>query len=469
MAGIGFELKKLFRKFGFFNIFRGVLYASAATIGPIILVITMLLAINAIMKYFYVPYFERDILSGAILYAFVFSLIIATSIGTVLSRYISDKIFNEEEEDIIPSLYGSLALAICISGALGGSLYIFAKLPPLFSFGAYSLMMILSMVFVLMYYVSAIKEYRKITMAFLLGGLLGAIVGVILFYAFKIELIYAILYAMVIWFFFTAVDLLHVIRGFFKIHSKKYFEFLSYFKQYKLIFISGVLYIVGLYVHNFIFWFSPISNVVADTYRSCYTYDMASFLAMFTNLSATVIFVVKIETNFYEKYQKYCYAIMGGSLSEIEIAKRDMSRIINHELFFITEVQLIITLTLICAGIALLPIMGFGGTILDIYPILALGYYAVFMMYFLIVFLYYFDDQIGAVYISGVFFSVTVAMTLLSLRLGTAFYGLGLLLGGITAWIVGFFRLKILLRDIDYHMFCKIKAWKESEENYAKI
>lgn len=467
MAGIGFELKKVFRKSGFFNVFKGVLYASASTIGPIILVITALLAINTMMNYFNIPYFQREILSSAILYAFVFSLIIATSIGTVLSRYISDKIFNEEEEDIIPSLYGSIALVTCITGILGIPFYISANLNYIFSFGAYSLLMILSIVFVLMHYVSAIKEYRKITAAFLIGILLGTIIGSILFYIFKIELTYVILYSMTICFFFTAIYMLNVIRSFFKEDSKKYFEFLEYFREYKLIFISGLFYILGLYVHNFIFWFSPIGNVVADTYRCSYTYDMASFLGMFTNLSATVIFVVKVETNFHQKYQRYCYAVMGGSLNEIKMAKKDMSRVLNHELFFITEVQLIITLTLICAGIALLPMFGFGGSVLDIYPILALGYYAVFMMYFLIVFLYYFDDQKGAVYVSGIFLITTILMSILTVGMGVAFYGLGLLIGGIFAWIAGFFRLKALLKDIDYHMFCNIKEGKESEQSYA--
>lgn len=462
MAGIGFELKKVFRKSGFFNMFKGVLYASASTIGPIILVIIGLLSINVIMKYFNIPYFQREVLSGAILYAFVFSLIIATSIGTVLSRYISDKIFNEQEEDIIPSLYGSITLVTCITGILGIPFYVFANLNYIFSFGAYSLLMVLSIVFILMHYVSAIKEYRKITVAFFIGILLGVLIGSIAFYVLKIDLIYVIIYSMTICFLLTAIYMFYVIRSFFKKDSKNYFEFLTYFREYKLIFISGFFYILGLYVHNFIFWFSPIRNVVANTYISSYTYDMASFLAMLTNLSATVIFVVKVETNFHQKYQNYCYAIIGGSLSEIKMAKKDMSRVLNHELFFITEVQLIITLTLICAGIALLPVFGFGGLILDIYPILALGYYAVFMMYFLIVFLYYFDDQVGAVYVSSVFLITTVLFSIITVNIGVAFYGLGLLIGGIVAWITGFFRLKTLLKNIDYHMFCNIKEGKES-------
>lgn len=463
MAGIGFELKKLFRKSGFFNVFKGVLYASASTIGPIILVIIALLVIHTLMNVFNIPYIQREILSSAILYAFVFSLIIATSIGTVLSRYISDKIFNEEEADIIPSLYGSIALVTGITGILGIPFYIFARLPGLFSFGAYSLLMILAIVFVLMHYVSAIKEYRKITIAFLIGTIAGAMIGSLLFYIFKIDIIYVILYAMACCFLFTAAYMFFVIRSFFKADSKKYFEFLGYFREYKLIFISGFFYILGLYVHNFIFWFSPIGNVVADTYRCSYTYDMASFLGMLTNLSATVIFVVKVETNFHQRYQRYCYAVMGGSLDEIKIAKKDMARILNHELFFITEVQLIITLTLICAGIALLPMLGFGGLILDIYPILALGYYSVFMMYFIIVFLYYFDDQKGALYVSGIFLATTILISSVTVGMGTVFYGLGLLAGGVAAWIAGFFRLKTLLRNIDYHMFCNISEGKVSE------
>ena len=53
---------------------------------------------------------------------------------------------------------------------------------------------------------------------------------------------------------------------------------------------------LGLYVHNFIFWTTDMRLYVANTFYTHQVYDMATCLAMFTNISTMVIFTVMAET-----------------------------------------------------------------------------------------------------------------------------------------------------------------------------
>ena len=45
--------------------------------------------------------------------------------------------------------------------------------------------------------------------------------------------------------------------------------------------------------------------VVVDSFVCNQPYDMASCLAMFTNISATIIFIARVEMYFHEKYKLY--------------------------------------------------------------------------------------------------------------------------------------------------------------------
>ena len=61
---------------------------------------------------------------------------------------------------------------------------------------------------------------------------------------------------------------------------------------------------------------------VAKSFVCNQSYDMASCLAMFTNLSATVIFITRVEMHFHEKYKRYSEAVIGvgEQISKIQSA-----------------------------------------------------------------------------------------------------------------------------------------------------
>ena len=100
MAGIGFELKRIFKKDSLIGMVSGVAYSALVVVGPTVIVMLTLLFLYSALGFMEITYAKRELLSASILYVFIFAGIISTPINTVFSRYISDKIYEEKFEDI---------------------------------------------------------------------------------------------------------------------------------------------------------------------------------------------------------------------------------------------------------------------------------------------------------------------------------------------------------------------------------
>ena len=116
MAGIGFELKKIYRKEGIARSAMGVLYSTLVTIGPMVLVICAILFLYFFLGVTGISYADRELLSSMILYTFIFSVILTSPFNVVLSRYLADKFYLEEYGGILDSYYmgrGLRPLCLC--------------------------------------------------------------------------------------------------------------------------------------------------------------------------------------------------------------------------------------------------------------------------------------------------------------------------------------------------------------------
>ena len=237
--------------------------------------------------------------------------------------------------------------------------------------------------------------------------------------------------------------------------QSQYFAFFSYFRQYPTLAVGGVLYILGLYSPTVIYWFFSDIWEQVSIFRSVPSYDMAMFLAFVVYIPSLVIFVVKVETAFYEKYTSYVSALNNGTLYLLQKERKVMTRVIFQELFFVYEVQLIITVVLICLVSVFFPYLGASIQMLHMFVILGLGLCSVFCMYFTIVVFYYFSDYTGACISSLVFLAVTVLGAAVASQ-RSDFYSLPLplLVGGLSGWFVSFALLRRRMEKLDSFLMC---------------
>lgn len=107
MAGIGFELKGLFRKKGIFALFRAYGYTGIVTTGPMILGIALLLGIMFLADFFGVGKHGQDLLVSMVTYALLASLIVTSFFSMVVTRYIADMFYEERKDAVMPASFSA--------------------------------------------------------------------------------------------------------------------------------------------------------------------------------------------------------------------------------------------------------------------------------------------------------------------------------------------------------------------------
>ena len=458
MAGIGVKLNNIFQKNSIMADLVGFTYSTAVTVAPMFVVILNIMLMGWVLGFNKVGYLNRELFSCTVLYTFIFSLLTVSPFNAVVSRYVSDVIYEERYQQFLTCYYLGLLMNLTLSCLVGipfclwehfvGGVKVF------YVFTGFCGYISLAMAIDSMIYLSICKDYEKISLFYTIGMLAAFIFSLILRFLFHWSITESMLFALVTGIFLIAVLEFSFVKRYFRNNSNQYKKVLGYFKKYWQLVATNFLYISGMYVHNFVFWNTDMKMVVVDSFVCNQPYDMASCLAMFTNISATIIFIAHIEMHFHEKYKAYSESVIGAKKADIENDKRRMFRQMGSSLMNLARIQFIITVVVYLMCIVLLPRFGFSGLVMSIYPCLAAGYFILFLMYSAILFLYYFNDMAGMVWTTLGFFLVTLAGSIFAVRLVEIWYGIGVVLGSFTGWTVAYMRLRWIERNIDRHIFC---------------
>ncbi len=469
MAGIGVKLNKIYRKKTLLAHLAGFAYSTIITIAPMIIIMITIVIMEKLLGYEQVSYARRSLFSCTVLYIFIFALLAASPFNAVLSRFMSDVIYQERYGDIMPCFYTGLWINI-VFGAIFGIPFVIhefltKQVDPMFIFVSYCGYFALILVFYTMLYLSICKDYTKITWFYFVGMLVSVGSSLLLVKLCHMEIVFGMLLSLVIGFLVVAILEIAQVKNYFHENTRAYLKVLPYFKDFWPLIVSNFLYVCGLYVHNFVFWTSDLRMEVVDTFVCAEPYDMATFLALVTNFTSTVIFISNVEIHFHQRYKAYSESVIGGRLSDIENAKSRMFGQLSTELSDLTRIQFIISVVIFLIFIVCLPMIGIAGLPLQIYPCLAAGYFVLFIMYGELIFLYYFNDLSGAVITAGGFFITTIIGALISMHFSTIWYGMGLFVGAFVGWMIGYFRLRWVERHMDIHIFCRGNLMKKGRGN----
>lgn len=461
MAGIGFELKKIYGRKTLASNLWGTLYATMLTIGPTVLSALLMLVLNTLLSRTGLTVLEGRFFISSTTYAFLSALLVTSFFATPVSRYIADCIYLGRESEIFPSAFGVLAFTTSISGVvmalLCAGVYVHAQgqVPVYFLVAYYFLGVLVTDAYTLMNYASALKHFRTLTFSFILGLLLSVGVYFLCSGRLGIDGVTSACIALATCFLAVIFALVLQCTRAFGAPRGRYFAFLPYFRQYPTLAVGNFSYMLGLYGPTLIYWFFSEAREQISIFRTAPSYDMAMFLAFAVNVPALVIFVVKVETAFYEKFVVYVSALNNGTLHMIQKERDVMTRALLQELFFVYEVQLIITVVLVCLVSLIFPYLDASIQMLHMFVMLSLGICTVFCMYFTIVVFYYFSDYTGACISSLVFLAVTALGAAMACQ-GGSFYvlPLPLLVGGLSGWFVSFALLRRRMESLDSFLMC---------------
>lgn len=459
MAGIGIRLNKFYKRRSLLSRLGGFAYILGVSVLPMFLVIVAVIIMEKINGFEDIALSSRELFAASIMYCFIFSLLCTSVFNAVFSRYLSDLIYEERFDAIKPCFIFGLFLNAAVSSAFALPFYIRAyiisDIGGWYLFFSYFLFMGLAFSFYSMLYLSITKDYVKITVFYLIAMAVSVLLSVIFVRVFGMDVDFAMLVALGIGFLLVASMNSALTLTYFKKNDGSFTGVLSYFRAYWQIILSNFMYILTLYVHNFVFWGSDMGATVARVYRVCEPYDMASFLAMLTNISATAIFISNMETNFHVTYKKFSESITGGRYSDIKASKERMLTSLSSGLLALVRVQFIISVIIFLLFMIVLPRIGFAGTVMVIYPVLSAAFFVIFLSYGTILYTYYFDDTKGAMIMTGIMLAGTFTVSLFAKHLPVVYYGLGPLCGSFAGWTYGYFRLKYMAKHLETHIFCR--------------
>lgn len=109
MAGIGFELKKLFRRKGLFAWLRAYGYAGIICTGPMLLGIALQLGILLLCSWAGAERTQQDLLVCMVTYTLLSSLTVTSFFSMPVTRYLADMLYEEREDAILSPLSGDPA------------------------------------------------------------------------------------------------------------------------------------------------------------------------------------------------------------------------------------------------------------------------------------------------------------------------------------------------------------------------
>ncbi|MDQ0202901.1 exopolysaccharide Pel transporter PelG [Pectinatus haikarae] len=470
MAGIGFELKRLFADKSVYGYSKAFSYTIMVTLGPFILMTVMILSIQLMLKIFDKPFYLSELYVVSVIYPFIFSHIFSSGFNMIITRYISDKLYIKKYDDIIPSMYGILSIALFCAAIPGALFFYFAKIDLILKLFTFIFFMQMIMLWLLGVYLSALKDFAKIVRCYGIGITVAIVLNFLALYINFQDTVSMAMICMNAGILLINILLLFEIKKYFTTSSNDYLGFLPYFDNYGSLFTANLSVTLGMYIPNIIFWFSEMQTVVSGTYIYAPSYDTATFFAFMSSLAVMVMFVVVTETNFYTKYARYFnYITNKGNAADIETAKIEMIGTMWRELRNIFEFQLVITLLFIVAGNYLLPLLGLNYEAISIYQVVSTGAYACALMQIIIILLFYFEDRRGAMVLCISFLALNIISNLVSLHMGRTTFGTGFFLTSFIMLPAAVYRLDNYMQNIDYYIFCKRPVYHNRDNGIFTI
>lgn len=459
MAGIGFELKKLFSRKGLVATIRAYGYAAMVTAGPMILGFLLLLSAMFLADLSGAPRHDRELLVSMLTHALLASLTVTSLFSMLTTRFCADMIYEKRYDAIAASFYGSLSLMLVLGGLGYGIFLYFSGVKLLYQVLSFLFFMVLVVVWTEINYLTMLKDYRSIIVAFAVSLAVALLLGILFIWVFHIEAVAALMAAVIIgygvmmlWYFF-------LINRYFPEGFGTSMRFLAWFDTTPQLGFTGFFVTLGLFGHLVIMWWaSPLQVQVEGLFYGAPTYDVPAIFAFFSILTTTVNFVTSVETRFYPRYKEYFSLFNdGGSIENLNEAEDNMLRVLSEELGYLALKQLFSTLLFIILGTILLPQLplGFNSEMLRIYRTLCVGYafYAVGNSVMLVS--QYFSDMGGALLDSAVFAVTANAASLLLARFCHAFYGFGFLIGSAVFCLTAWLRLCAYLRKLKYNVLSR--------------
>ena len=448
MAGIGFQLRRFTEEGTLRGFLKGYYNAALVAAGPWVITVFTLIAIQFLMRQ---TAARTDLFLETIIYIYAFSLITTAPFQLIITRYLADQLDAQKMDAHIPCLLSISSVSCIVHWLVGFFFFSSVEVSWLYSMVSASLFAMVSLVWLMMAFVGAVRAFHLVAKAFVAGTIVS--IGMAYWLGMEIGdegyLLGFLLGNAVI----VLVCLTALAREFDSGASFN-FDWLVYFREAPSLAIAGVLYYLAVWSSIMLYWFAvgdPVQPHVLFAYEPL---DLSSFYAQMTIIPAVTIFYVHNETNFYEDYRGYYNAVLTKrNLSFIEKQKDILVENLKDAFVNLTLIQAVVTFTTVCFARPIQQFLELSDHERQLFVNMCLGAFPQAILLFVMVILFYFQFYKEAAVTSALALIGCLGAGVWTLYAGENTYGLGLLVGTLLGTIVGFYLLFDRLERLEFLTF----------------
>jgi uncharacterized membrane protein len=454
MAGIGFTLRRLTRRDDLVGAVIGYGHSVFISAGPWLLTVLALVGINLAIRDVLSPE-ELLLFRSIIVYNFSVSLVITGPVILVATRYLADRVF-EKRIETAPALAYSATVLGTLPGVVLATVFYFwiCTIDPVLALIALANYAVISAIWVTSLFLSALKAYSRVSVAFAVGmasalaltAWLGPTFGPV-----------GALFGFTSGLSVTLLILLATVLAEYRFPLSKPLAMLPYAKTHWDLALGGLIYNLAIWIDKWVIWIFGAGTVtVGGALTTHPIYDGAMFLAYLTIVPALALFTVRVETDFFEHYQRF-YSGIGdhATLGTITENQANVVRSGTSGLRSVLVIQSVITVLVIFLAPTIVAATAGSFQQIGVFRFGTLGALFHVMILFCAILLQYFDARRPALALQTLFLLTNAVFTYVSLELGFAYLGYGYFLSTAVTFAVGIGLLFNVLRQLPYFAFVR--------------
>lgn len=427
MAGIGFELRRLSQRQSISGIVGAFGHAAVVAAGPWLFTICSLAGITLVTEQV-AGLATLANFRAVIIYAFAVSLVLTAPVTIVATRLVADALWVRKPERVRPLLFGAYAVSIASVSAGTALLALYFRMPLGLAAALLAASLTVALIWVALAFCGAIRDYRGVTLAFVTGQFVAVLAGVAaaLGGLGAAGIVAGFVGGLTLTFVLLTLRVLATFPGRLSAPEVGFQAILEGFVTYRYLAVGAVAAAAGVWIDKWIFWFSGIGEPVEGGLMHAPLYDSAMFIASLVVIPALAMFVVQLETSFFERYQHYYNTIQThGTLQQIEESRRRLAAHTLDHLVLVTVMQVGICAVLILAAPMIVDALNLQFQQISILRYGALG--AVFQFIFIAStsMLLFFDRRRLFLALQLLFLGLNAGFTGLSVHFGETYFGVG--------------------------------------------
>jgi uncharacterized membrane protein len=455
MAGIGFELRRILAEDTFTSMVKGYLYSTVISSGPWLMSVLSLAGLG-LFSVSFLGFQERQTFASTVVYMYAASLVGTGFWQMLITRYLSDRLYQGERDVLAEAFIPVVLVTMITQGPIAIAALWGAPLPMAYKVSAAVGFFMISLVWQVMIFLSASRDYFAIVLSFLVGALVSIVAG--LLWGRTHGLLGYLNGFNLGQFCILALLSVKVVREF-GVPTRQDWGFLRYIKAYPQLVGIGLAYNLSIWIDKFMFGtLSPYGRLTAERFATYNQYDSSMFLAFFAMAPSMAIFLARTETDFAEVYKVYYDNIFfRRPYNTIMKSKKAMTDVLLSSFTDLIKIQGLVTFIFIYFADDILLAVELPYSQTSMFRFGLLGAFMQVLMLFVHIILLYFDLRGTVLWLSIFFLVANVGCTLLSLDLGFAYYGGGFTAATFLGLLASVIFLYRRIGDLEYITFAKRK------------